>query len=82
MKKDLVRTGNTGAPAARRALTPAQFGGLAELPPELEWLANLTNPKSRRAYKIDVEEFITFAGRRRTTSGPWMGYSACTSGSN
>jgi hypothetical protein len=24
---------------------------------ELEWLANLTNPKTRRAYKIDVEEF-------------------------
>src|SRR5215470_9040402 len=62
MKKDLVRTGNTGAPALRRALTPAQFGDLAEVPPELEWLANLTNPKTRRAYKIDVEEFIDFAG--------------------
>ena len=30
--------------------------------PELEWLANLTNPKTRRAYKIHVEEFIAFAG--------------------
>src|SRR5215470_1629457 len=62
MKKDLVRTGNTGAPVVRRALTPAQFGDLAEVPPELEWLANLTNPKTRRAYRIDVEEFIAFAG--------------------
>ncbi len=30
--------------------------------PDLEWLANLTDPKSRRAYKIDVEEFIAFTG--------------------
>jgi site-specific recombinase XerD len=29
---------------------------------ELEWLANITNPKTRRAYKIDVGEFLTFAG--------------------
>ena len=57
MAKDLV-------PAERRALTPAQFGDLAEVPPELEWLANLTNPKTRHAYKIDVEEFIAFAGLR------------------
>ena len=42
MKKDLVAVGNTGAPALRRALTPAQFGDLAQVPPELEWLANLT----------------------------------------
>jgi len=62
MKRDLVPVGNTGAPAVRPALTPAQFGDLAELPPEFEWLANLTNPKTRRAYKIDVEEFIAFAG--------------------
>ena len=48
----------------RNGLTPAQFGNLAEIPPELEWLANLTNPKTRRAYKIDVEEFIAFAGLR------------------
>jgi integrase/recombinase XerD len=43
---------------------PAQFDNLAEVPPELEWLANLTNPKTRRAYKVDVEEFIGFAGLR------------------
>jgi hypothetical protein len=48
MKRDLVRVGNTGRPALRRPLTPAQFGDLAEIPPELEWLAN---PKTRRAYK-------------------------------
>jgi integrase/recombinase XerD len=62
MKHDLVPVRNTGAVTIRRPLTPAQFGDLAELPPEFEWLANLTNPKTRRAYKIDVEEFIAFAG--------------------
>src|SRR5215813_14998492 len=63
MKPDLVRVTNATVPALRRRpLTPGQFTDLAEIPPELEWLANLTNPKTRRAYKIDVEEFIAFAG--------------------
>jgi hypothetical protein len=57
-----------GAVTVQRALTPAQFGDLADIPPELEWLANLTNPKTRRAYKIDVEEFIAFAGLAASTS--------------
>jgi len=30
---------------------------LAGVPPELEWLANITNSQTRRAYKIDVKEF-------------------------
>src|ERR1700731_2358888 len=55
MAKDLVAV-------ERRALTPAQFGDLADVPPELEWLANITNPKTRRAYKNDVEEFSAFSG--------------------
>jgi site-specific recombinase XerD len=46
------------------SLTPAEFGALADVPPELEWLANITNPKTRRAYKIDVGEFSTFTGLR------------------
>jgi integrase/recombinase XerD len=44
------------------ALTRAQFERLAEVPPEEEWLANLTNAKTRQAYKIDVREFITRTG--------------------
>jgi integrase/recombinase XerD len=48
----------------QRALTPAQYGDLAAVPPELEWLANIDNPKTRRAYKIDVGEFSAFAGLR------------------
>lgn len=49
-------------PANKPGLTPAQFDQLADVPPELEWLANITNPKTRRAYKIDVSEFSRFAG--------------------
>src|SRR6266436_4793147 len=62
MAKDLVAIGNTGAAVRKRALTPAQYGDLADVPPELEWLANITNLKTRRAYKIDVSEFSAFAG--------------------
>jgi hypothetical protein len=29
-------------------LTAAHYGDLADIPPELEWLANITNPKTRR----------------------------------
>ena len=50
------------APAGKRSLTRAQFERLADIPPEDEWLANITNAKTRRAYKNDVHEFITFTG--------------------
>jgi integrase/recombinase XerD len=45
-----------------RVLTLAQFDQLADVPPEIEWLANITNAKTRRAYKKDVEAFSAFAG--------------------
>jgi integrase/recombinase XerD len=48
--------------SAARSLSPAQFSDLAEVPAELEWLANITNPKTRRAYKVDVAEFLGFSG--------------------
>lgn len=44
------------------SLTPAQYRQLEDVPPELEWLANITNPKTRRAYKIDIAEFSAFTG--------------------
>ena len=49
-------------PLKKHSLTPAQFEQLADVPPEEEWLANITNVKTRRAYKEDVREFITFTG--------------------
>jgi hypothetical protein len=48
--KDLVAVRNTDAADQGRALRPLQFGQLADVPAELEWLANITNPKTRRAY--------------------------------
>ncbi len=52
-------------PVKNRSLTSAQYGELADVPPELEWLANITNPKTRRAYRNDVSEFSVFTGLRR-----------------
>jgi hypothetical protein len=48
----------------KQTLTAAQYSDLADVPPELEWLANITNGKTRRFYKSDVEEFLIFTGLR------------------
>lgn len=49
-------------PVQKQALTRGEFERLAEVPPEEEWLANITNAKTQRAYKNDVREFIAYAG--------------------
>ncbi len=49
-------------PVRRRTLTAAEYADLAAVLPEAEWLANITNKKTKRAYKIDVAEFIAFTG--------------------
>jgi site-specific recombinase XerD len=46
-------------------LTVAQFQYLADVPPEIEWFANLTNANTRRAYQQDLADFIAFAGLRQ-----------------
>jgi site-specific recombinase XerD len=43
-------------------LSSAQFQALAGVPPEVEWLGNITNEKTRRAYQVDVAEFSHFVG--------------------
>jgi integrase/recombinase XerD len=48
----------------KAVLTAKQFGALSAVPPELEWLANITNAHTRRAYKNDVDEFVAFSGLR------------------
>jgi len=54
------------APALNtRALTAAEFQGLADVPPELEWFANITNAKTRRAYQQDLKDFTAFVGISR-----------------
>jgi integrase/recombinase XerD len=56
----LIRTKSGG-------LTRTQFERLSEIPAEEEWLANITNPKTRRAYKNDVRQFIEYTGLRDYT---------------
>jgi site-specific recombinase XerC len=53
------------APSAERRLTAAEFHQLADVPPEVEWFANLTNPNTRRAYEHAVGDFMAFAGIAR-----------------
>jgi len=48
-----------------RTLSMAQFQTLAEVPPEIEWFANLTNANTRRAYRKDIKDFMAFAGLRQ-----------------
>ena len=43
-------------------MTDAEFQSLAELPSEAEWLANINSPKTVRAYRADVREFVAFVG--------------------
>ena len=48
-----------------KRLGRAEFQGLGEVPPELEWFANLDNPRTRWAYRNDVKDFTAFAGVER-----------------
>ncbi len=45
-----------------RKLTAREFQSLADVPPEAEWFANIENANTRRAYRNDVHDFMTFAG--------------------
>lgn len=40
-----------------RLLTASEFQNLANVPPEVEWFANIENANTRRAYLNDVREF-------------------------
>src|SRR5437016_2214520 len=46
-------------------LTPARFLTLADVPPEIEWFAKLTNANTRRAYRQGIADFMAFAGLRQ-----------------
>src|ERR1700733_10445324 len=52
------------APTAR-FLTAAEFHRLADVPPEAEWFANLTNSHTRRAYQHAIADFMQFTGIAR-----------------
>jgi integrase/recombinase XerD len=51
-----------GAADEHRLLTQAEFQGLADVPPEIEWFANLKNENTRCAYRNDVTTFMRFVG--------------------
>ncbi len=46
----------------QRRLTAVEFQTLAQVPAAVEWFANLDNPRTRRAYKNDLEDFCGFVG--------------------
>ena len=52
------------APLSPIGLSPAQFHTLADVPPEIEWFANLTNVNTRRVSRQDIEDFMACAGLR------------------
>jgi len=43
-------------------LTAKAFHQLANVPPEIEWFANIENPRTRRAYQNDLKDFMRFLG--------------------
>ena len=48
-----------------RLLTAAYFQRLADVPPEVEWFANLNNQATRRAYENALQDFMRFTGIAR-----------------
>lgn len=52
----------TARPRGERMLTAAEFHRLADVPPEVEWFANLSNPSTKRVYQNAVRDFMRFAG--------------------
>jgi integrase/recombinase XerD len=60
---------NTPVPVPKspqaRLLTAAAFQGLTDVPPEMEWFANLGNHATRRAYETALKDFMRFTGIER-----------------
>jgi integrase/recombinase XerD len=55
----------TAIAPATRLLTAAEFHRLADVPPAVEWFANLSNPSTRRSYENAVGDFMRFTGIAR-----------------
>ncbi len=56
---------NLGALDSGRLLAAARFQVLADVPPELEWFANISNKSTRRAYENALRDFMHFIGVSR-----------------
>ena len=48
-----------------RLLTGAEFHRLADVPPEAEWFANISNPSTRRTYQAAIGDFMRVTGIAR-----------------
>lgn len=57
-QKLVLQTLDTG----NRQLNFNQFAQLRNIPPEVEWFANIDNVQTRRAYKNDLNDFMAFVG--------------------
>jgi integrase len=53
-----------------RLLTAAEFQHLADVPPEVEWFANIRNPHTKRAYENAIKDFMLFAGIKKPEEFP------------
>jgi hypothetical protein len=45
---------------ANRLLTAAEYHRLADVPPEVEWFANLSNAHTKRVYENAIRDFMRF----------------------
>lgn len=50
---------------SNRLLTSDEFHKLAEVPPEVEWFANINNAQTRRSYENAMKDFMAFTGITR-----------------
>lgn len=57
-----VQTGTIQARGGERRLTAVEFQQLAAVPAAVEWFANIDNPRTRRAYRNDMQDFSSFIG--------------------
>jgi site-specific recombinase XerD len=56
------KTDQLPAALPSRLLTAEAYQRLAEVPPEIEWFANLGNQATRRAYENALQDFMRFTG--------------------
>ena len=64
MKNDQNRDHKLIPAETQSLLSRAEFRSLADVPPEIEWFANIDNPNTRRAYQNDLRGFMQFVGIR------------------
>lgn len=58
-----------------RKLTAAQFQQLSDVPPEMEWFANIDNKHPRAAYQNDIKKY---RGRRNIGGRRWINILICS----